>query len=507
MTTPIAAINYYEDNIFFGGGPFSTCLIQQNGVLYHAAGRRVPTGSSWTSRCILNLVPTDFVRLSPVGPALPSFNGSLPMTLGFVRTFGANAPTTLTSGIDNVRFQLVGVAPPNDQCDGAQQIQIGPNLDLGTNCCSVSDGVSSCGGAKDVFFKFTPHCGGPVTVNTCGSGFDTILSVYEDCPAGTEYQVACNDDALSGPCFGTTQSQVTFTPRPCVTYYVRVAGATAQDCGNVAVTVSQPTPVPANDLCANALTIPTGTIPFTNCGASTDGLGGCPAFQDVWFRYVAPCNGYVTAETGLDGTFAPVTSILCDTCIEPSELACATGNCAPGPFPCFGRSCVDRGIEPSYVRVKARAGQSFLIRVGSRVSGQTGMGQLTVGCTPSGPDNDNCATPAVLRPNDFLYGSTIGANASGGTAFCSATSPDVWYEFYPPTSGNYTFDTCTPHLCFNAGQPMYNTVLSVHTDCSNQILPIACNDNACGQQSRVTVPLNACQRYLVRVSGFSGASG
>jgi hypothetical protein len=65
VTTPIAAINYYEDNIFFGGGPFSTCLIQQNGALYSAESRRVPTGSSWTSRCILNLVPSNFAKISP----------------------------------------------------------------------------------------------------------------------------------------------------------------------------------------------------------------------------------------------------------------------------------------------------------------------------------------------------------------------------------------------------------------------------------------------------------
>ncbi len=507
VTTPIAAINYYEDNIFFGGGPFSTCLIQQNGALYSAESRRVPTGSSWTSRCILNLVPSNFAKISgpPTAPALPQFNGSAPMTLGFVRTFGASTPTTLTSGIDNVRFQLVGLPPTTDNCSGARTIQIGQVQDFDNTCCATTDGVSSCGGVKDVWYKFTAYCTGPITVNTCGTGFDTVLSVFTDCPGTLANEIACNDDAEAGPCNGTTQSQVTFTPSPCTTYCIRVAGATAADCGGVVLSTSQAIPVPANNLCANAQLVPTGTTSFTNCGATTDGLGSCPAPNDVWFRYVATCNGYITATIPGSGSFEPVLSILCDSCGEPYELGCTSATCPPSPFGCFSRTCGTRGISGAYLRVKARAGQSFLIRVGG-VNGDTGVGDLIMGCTAAGPDNDNCATPAVLRPNDFLYGSTIGANASGGV-FCSATSPDVWYEFYPPTSGNYTFDTCTPHICFNAGQPMYNTVLSVHTDCSNTVPAIGCNDNTCGQQSRVTVALNACQRYLVRVSGFANASG
>ncbi|MFZ4575195.1 MAG: GC-type dockerin domain-anchored protein, partial [Phycisphaerales bacterium] len=133
-------------------------------------------------------------------------------------------------------------------------------------------------------------------------------------------------------------------------------------------------------------------------------------------------------------------------------------------------------------------------------------GQLTVGCTPAGPDNDNCSSPAILRPGNQLSGSTIGANATGGD-ICFATSPDVWYEFYPPTSGSYTFDTCIANICNFAGLPNFDTVVSVHTDCSGQVLPLICNDDACGVLSRVTLNLSACTRYLVRVSGFGNSSG
>ncbi|MFZ4574723.1 MAG: GC-type dockerin domain-anchored protein, partial [Phycisphaerales bacterium] len=508
VNSPIAAINYYEDNIHFGGGPFSTCLIQQSGSLYIANARRVPTASSWTSRCILNLIPSDFIRISGTGPSLPSFSGSPPMNLGFARTFSVSANATLTSGIDNVRFQLVGLPPSNDACFNARTFDVGQSIDGDSNCCATTDSSSTCGGTRDVWYKFTPTCGGPVTINTCGSSFDTILTIYDDCPGGgVGNQIACNDDATAGLCNGTTQSEVTFTPNPCTTYYVRVAGFSDSDCGPIVLRSSQLTLQPLNDDCSAARTIPTGTTPFSTCGATTDGIGQCVAPNDVWFRYVATCNGYVTATIPVNGvSFNPVISILCDTCIEPYELSCNSDNCAPGPFPCASTSCGSRFVAGAHSRVKVRAGQSLLIRVGG-VAGQTGVGQIIMACTPSVPDNDQCTNAPPLRPGDFLYGSTIGATASGGTAFCSATSPDVWYEFIPPTTGNYTFDTCTPPICFGAGQPMYNTVLSVHTDCANTIPAIACNDNSCGQQSRVTVALNACQKYLVRVAGVGSQTG
>lgn len=513
VTSPFAAINYYEDNIHFGGGPFSTCLIEQSGSLYIASARRVPTSSSWTSRCILNLGPSNFVKISGTGPALPSFSGSPPMRLGFCRTFAAGAPLTLTSGIDNVRFQLVGLPPSNDACFNARAFNVGESFDGDDNCCATTDATSSCGGTRDVWYKVTPTCGWPVTINTCGSSFDTVLTVFDACPSGgVGNEIACNDDATAGPCNGTVQSQVTFTPNPCTTYYVRVAGFSDADCGPIVLQSSQFILEPPNDDCSAAQTIPTGTTPFSTCGATTDGIGQCVAPNDVWFRYTVPanCNGYVSATIPVAGlSFNPVISILCDTCLEPLELSCNSNNCPPVSPPLLfcnnNSSCGSRLVAGAYSRVKVRAGQSLLIRVGG-VAGQTGVGEIIMACTSSVPDNDQCTNAPPLRPGGFLYGSTIGATPTGGD-ICSASSPDVWYEFVPPTTGNYTFDTCSEPVCSFAGIGGYDTVLSVHEYCSGQALPLVCNDNSCGVRSRVTVALNACQKYLVRVAGAGTQSG
>jgi hypothetical protein len=63
-----------------------------------------------------------------------------------------------------------------------------------------------------------------MTIETCGSQFDTVLEVFDSC--GLAAPIACNDDADSNhACPGEpTASRVTFhtlTPGP---YYIRVGG-------------------------------------------------------------------------------------------------------------------------------------------------------------------------------------------------------------------------------------------------------------------------------------------
>jgi hypothetical protein len=63
--------------------------------------------------------------------------------------------------------------------------------------------------------------GGPVTIDTAGSNFDTVLGVYTGSP-GSFTQVACVDD-VSDPTF-SLQSRVTIDTVAGVTYYVQAGG-------------------------------------------------------------------------------------------------------------------------------------------------------------------------------------------------------------------------------------------------------------------------------------------
>ncbi len=90
-----------------------------------------------------------------------------------------------------------------------------------------------------------------------------------------------------------------------------------------------------------------------------------------------------------------------------------------------------------------------------------------------------------------------------GSASCgnSNTSPDVWFRFTAPCTGNVTFNT------FGSN---FDTVLSIHSSSiSGPGASIACNDNA-GQffeTSSVTLSMAQDQEVYIRIGGNSGAHG
>jgi hypothetical protein len=144
------------------------------------------------------------------------------------------------------------------------------------------------------------------------------------------------------------------------------------------------TPLP-NDDCNSATAINNGSHPYGTIGATTDGpdeTESCNfAFDsgieaDVWFRYLAPCDGTVTVD-------------LCDSDFD-TRVAIYAGLCPSEPNTAI--ACDDDGCgQQSIVSFEAAAGQLYLIRVGSG-SGETGAGTLVIDCEeiqPTCPEDIN----------------------------------------------------------------------------------------------------------------------
>ena len=242
-------------------------------------------------------------------------------------------------------------------------------------------------------------------------------------------------DVLPGsPCFPSLplQSQVTFTPVPNQTYYIRVA--TLPPPGPFTILLTQPpAPPPANDLCTAAVTVTNGTTPFSTCGATATGPAGCTMYHDIWFRYVATCTG--TISIGLCGSqFDTMLAVYCGSCCNPVQVRCNDDN---GPL-CGGTS--------SSAVFFGTAGTAYLIRVGGKTPASFGSGQLFIACTPGAPPNDTCAfaTPIPSLPAT-LTGTTIGATPTPllpGICGLSQHSPDVYYTFSTCSYGPVTINTC-----------------------------------------------------------------
>lgn len=126
-------------------------------------------------------------------------------------------------------------APANDAC--ASAAVIGDGTVSGSTVGATTDGSSGCGtsgSSPDIWFRYTASGDGPVTFDTYGSTYDTVLSLHTACPGGGgELELACSDDAG-----GTVQSEVTRDVAVGEEVWVRVSGF-AGSAGNFDLTVER----------------------------------------------------------------------------------------------------------------------------------------------------------------------------------------------------------------------------------------------------------------------------
>ena len=92
-----------------------------------------------------------------------------------------------------------------------------------TNATSTGDPAPGCAAlfGKGVWFTYTAPASGDVIVSTCGSSFDTVLTVYTGYCGGLT-AVACDDD--NGPACPGLQASVRFSANAGVTYHLLAGG-------------------------------------------------------------------------------------------------------------------------------------------------------------------------------------------------------------------------------------------------------------------------------------------
>lgn len=263
-------------------------------------------------------------------------------------------------------------APNNDSCFNA--IPIGLGTVFGTTGGASTDGSASCGsGTPDVWYSFVAPCSGTLAVNSCGSGYDTIVSLHSGCPGSAGNELGCDDDCDGVPCVAY-DSCFTASVVAGNTYLIRVSGWNGQT-GDFAVNLSYAPP--SNDSCSGAPLTFQGETPYSNCGATTDGPADCSAFADVWFVHQATCTGYLTVSlcgSGYD-TYLGVYPYADGTCppVSGSVIQCEDDDPVCG--------------YQSQLVLPTNIGETYLIRVGGW-NGSTGEGVLNLICGECGYDTD-----------------------------------------------------------------------------------------------------------------------
>lgn len=278
------------------------------------------------------------------------------------------------------------IAPlTNDDCLLAEPI--GEGSFPFANAGATTDGPAECGfgGANDIWYLYSPTADGVAIVDTCGSGFDTILTAYDGtspCPPLTGTAIDCNDDTCG------LQSQISFACFIGQTYLIQLLGYNgASGAGTLNVSVSS---LPANDECTGATAVGEGAFPFNNAATVVDGPIDCDANMttDVWFLYTATFDGDVRIDT-CDSTTLDDTTL----CVYDAALGCPIAGSVA--LASDDDSCGASAFLSS-IDVPVITGQQLYVQAGGW-NGTVGDGVLTITPIISPPTMVSCsADPGTL---------------------------------------------------------------------------------------------------------------
>ncbi len=384
--------------------------------------------------------------------------------------------------------------PANDNC--VDRIEVFAGETAVSNLLATLDGPAPCGllGA-DVWYNYNPTSDGLVQIQTCGSGFDTVLAVYAgcDCPVSEANLIECNDDACG------LQSIVTVNALAGECYKIQLGGF-AGGTGDGILTIVAVEP--------GACCFPSG-----ECGDGFD-EAGCAGSGGIFQGFGTTCADVICIPIcgpGAGGCFEANGSPGCE------DTACCKLVCSLDPFCCdvtWDTICADEALANCSVEAAAccfgDGSCMMLIPADCSASGGAFQGAGTT-CSPNPcpqpPTNDAC-DDRIDVGNGATPFSTVGTTTDGPAhPACLAfgddqVSSDIWFNYNASGSGPATFS-----LCGSA----YDTKIAVYGTCvcddvSDATL-LACNDDACGLQSEVSIDVNAGECYKIRVGGFGGAQG
>lgn len=242
-----------------------------------------------------------------------------------------------------VSFTTLVTPPANDNFANAAAIVCGNNYSGDTTNASIDednapDGFSADLDARNVWYKYTGSGSAEtVTLNLCGSSYDTSVLVYTG-TSGALTLVAANDD--DGTCTSTTRSKVSFNSDGTTTYYITIEGWNSGNYGlytmDVTCAAVNP-PAVSNQDCGSALAVNVDGIAINSdnsYGTVNATQPSCDTFgtiQDVWFSFVAPTSGSVdcsVSNTTITSSNFTVYSGACGSLVEMTS-ACNSNLTAP----------------------------------------------------------------------------------------------------------------------------------------------------------------------------------
>jgi Calcineurin-like phosphoesterase len=340
-------------------------------------------------------------------------------------------------------------------------------------------------GGKSVWYQFEAIAAGEMTLETAGSGFDTLLAAYrmpKNVPVtmGNLQLLAANDDAD-----GRTSSRVAFRTQPNELYYIAVDGKRAES-GSYVLT-GRFHAVPVNDdvpygiLLGGARTgHTTADSTMATRQAGEPQHAGQTGGRSIWFRWQPHEGGpmvFDTAGSSFDTVLAAYTG---------AELRLMTT---------VASNDDDGARQTSRIAFGAVAGTEYWIAVDGK--GGTG-GHVRLNLGGANPPNDFFRdAQSISGVNGTVAGTTVGASREQGEE-CCVGSPSVWYRWTAPASQTAIFDTRGTAVAADTRLYVYLG------DRLGSLETVAEDDNSGpNRTSRITFPAVAGRTYVVKVETWS----
>lgn len=355
---------------------------------------------------------------------------------------------------------------------------------------------------KTVWWKWTSPGDGSVTLNTFGSGFDTVLAVYRGAALNALTRVAYNDDAS-----GERQSEVEFAVAADTTYYVCVGGYGGSSDGEAGIVrLAWSSTMMPNDFYSGA-----ERLPSSLAGQATGGNAyATPEYDDpirktystasntVWWAWTAPGWGVMRFDTA-GSAFDTVLGVYTNRYD-------------------YGAHVVDAGsirylmkvaenddynqTRQSQVEFACTAGMTYYICVAG-YNAATAKGAITLNWIPSDgmdPGNDDFADAfEISGMSGTGYGNNEYATSeTGENSSYPYSERSVWWAWTAERTGRVEFST--------KGSD-FDTVLEAYTGYAvNALTRIAANDDEDPSDyvntSRIEFDCTGGKTYYLRVAGY-----
>lgn len=323
--------------------------------------------------------------------------------------------------------------PVNNYCADAIPLTVGQECELDTFTCVYATADTTpnqpspgCGfySGGDVWFTFDVPASGALRIERVNISGNAQYAVYD----GT-----CGDFTVLD-CAQLDAETTLYLPNQAgETLYLRVWGYNTEEGAEFAICLWEP-PIPENDNCADAISIPVGETcilqQFSGYYATPDSTGtapspGCGFYSggDIWFTFEMPASGELRIDRNNIGGNAQY-AVYSGVCGDMEVVNCAQLD--------DGRTIVEPDL----------AGEILYLRVFGYNSEEGAEFEICL-WDPPVPVNDLCANAIELPVGDtcnfsafssrYATTDTTGTAPSPGCGFYSGG--DVWFTVEMPATG------------------------------------------------------------------------